>query len=79
MEPLQAFAANVRRLRTERGLTQERLAELADLHMTDIARIETLRRDPGIKVIAKIAYGLGVPVAELMTGVEHRPGQQGMD
>lgn len=71
MEPLEAFAANVRRLRTERGLTQERLAELAGLHMTDIARVETLRRDPGVKVVAKIAYGLGVPTADLMQGVEH--------
>lgn len=69
MEPLEAFAANVRRLRTERGLTQERLAELADLHMTDIARIETLRRDPGVKVIAKIARGLSVPASELLKDI----------
>jgi len=73
MEPSEAFAANVRRLRTERGLTQERLAELADLHMTDIARIETKRRDPGLKIIAKIAYGLDVPASVLLEGVEYRP------
>ncbi len=76
MEPLDAFAANVRRLRKERGLTQERLAELADLHMTDIARIETQGRDPGVKVLAKIAHGLGVPASELLDGVEHRPPSQ---
>jgi len=70
VEPLEAFATNVRRLRTERGLTQERLAELAGLHMTDIARIETLRRDPGVRVVAKIALGLGVPTTELFSGVE---------
>jgi transcriptional regulator with XRE-family HTH domain len=70
MEPLQAFAANVRRLRQERKLTQERLAELAGLHMTDIARIEGLKRDPGIKVIVKIASGLGVPTSALFEGVE---------
>ena len=69
MEPLEAFAANVRRLRIERGLTQERLAEQAGLHMTDIARIETLRRDPGVKVIVKIAKGLDVEAAELFRGV----------
>ena len=69
MEPLEAFAANVRRLRRERGLTQERLAELADLHMTDIARIETLRRDPGVKVVSKIAMGLEVETADLFEGV----------
>jgi transcriptional regulator with XRE-family HTH domain len=69
MEPLEVFAANVRRLRQERNLTQERLAELSDLHMTDIARIETLRRDPGVKVVAKIARGLDVPACELLRGV----------
>jgi transcriptional regulator with XRE-family HTH domain len=73
MEPLDAFAANVRRLRHERGLTQERLAELADLHLTDIARIETRRRDPGVKIVAKIAHGLGVPASELLQDVEYRP------
>jgi transcriptional regulator with XRE-family HTH domain len=70
VEPLHAFASNVRRLRTDRGLTQERLAELAGLHMTDIARIETLRRDPGVRVVAKIASGLGVPTRDLFEGVE---------
>jgi transcriptional regulator with XRE-family HTH domain len=69
MEPLDAFAANVRRLRQERGLTQERLAELSDLHMTDIARIETQGRDPGVKIVAKIAKGLGVPAGRLFDGI----------
>jgi transcriptional regulator with XRE-family HTH domain len=72
MEPLEAFAANVRRLRRQRGLTQERLAELSDLHLTDIARIETLRRDPGVKVAAKIAMGLDVETPALFDGVRHR-------
>jgi transcriptional regulator with XRE-family HTH domain len=72
MEPLDAFADNMRRIRHERGLTQERLAELADLHLTDIARIETRRRDPGVRVLAKIAHGLGVPAGELLQGVEYR-------
>jgi transcriptional regulator with XRE-family HTH domain len=77
VEPLDAFADNVRRIRHDRGLTQERLAELADLHLTDIARIETRRRDPGVKVVAKVAHGLGVPAAELLQGVEYRPETRG--
>jgi transcriptional regulator with XRE-family HTH domain len=43
---LETFAANVKRLRHERNLTQEALAAKAGLNLTDIARIETLRRDP---------------------------------
>jgi transcriptional regulator with XRE-family HTH domain len=73
MEPLAQFAENVRRLRHEKGLTQEKLAEQAGLKLSDIAKIETLRRSPGIQVVAKIAYGLGVPTSELMEGVAHRP------
>lgn len=69
MDPLDTLAANVRRLRHERGLTQERLADLAGLHLTDIARIETKRRDPGVKVIAKIAHGLGVPASTLLEDI----------
>lgn len=77
MEPLEVFASNVRRLRKERGLTQEGLAEEAGLHLTDIARIETLRRDPGVKVVAKIAHGLGCKTSVLFEGVEHRPSTSG--
>lgn len=73
MEPLEAFAANVRRIRAEKGLTQERLAEQAGLGLSDNAKIETVRRDPGVKVVAKIARGLGVPASELLKGVEHTP------
>lgn len=76
MDALDAFAANVRRLRHERGLTQERLAEQADLHLTDIARIETRRRDPGVRVAAKIAHGLSVPTSQLFEGVDHEPANQ---
>jgi DNA-binding XRE family transcriptional regulator len=73
MEPLETFAANVKRLRQERKLTQEGLAEKAGLNLTDIARIETMRRDPGVKVAAKIAYGLGVPTSKLFERVKHHP------
>jgi transcriptional regulator with XRE-family HTH domain len=73
MEPLERFAANVKQLRHERKLTQEGLAERAGLNLTDIARIETLRRDPGVKVAAKIAHGLGVPTSKLFDGVKHQP------
>lgn len=74
MDPLDTFASNVRRLRHHRGLTQERLAELSDLHMTDVARIETRRREPGVRVIAKLAYGLETTASELLDGVMYRPG-----
>lgn len=70
MESLVVFAENVRRLRLQRELTQEGLAQRAGLNTTDIRRIETHRRDPGVKVVAKLAAGLGVPIAELFEGAD---------
>jgi len=70
MEPLLVFAQNVRRLRLERELTQESLAQRASLNTTDIRRIENHRRDPGVKVVAKIAAGLGVPISALFEGAD---------
>ena len=34
------IAANIRKLRSERGLSQERLAELADFHRTYVSQLE---------------------------------------
>lgn len=69
MDPLAVFASNLRRLRLERELTQERLAQLSDLHMTDVGRIERGERDPGVRTITRLAGGLGVEVAALFEGV----------
>jgi DNA-binding XRE family transcriptional regulator len=65
----QAFADNVRRARERAGLTQEQLAWAADLHQTEIARIEGGHRNPGLDTILKVARGLSVPPSELFTGI----------
>jgi transcriptional regulator with XRE-family HTH domain len=70
VDALEAFARNLRAARAERGLSQERLAELSDLHMTDVGRIERAERDPGIRTAAKLARGLGVPLSSLLDGLE---------
>lgn len=70
MEPVAQFAANVRQLRSERGLTQEALAERADLQLSYVAKIETSQRQPGVLVIAKLARGLDVDPGELFENVD---------
>lgn len=64
-EYLKLFAQRVRMLREERGLSQEKLAELADLHRTYIGMVERLERNPSLVCIHKIANGLGVHITEL--------------
>jgi transcriptional regulator with XRE-family HTH domain len=70
MEPRQQFAANLKSEREARGLSQERLANLADLHWTQVGRIERNVRDPSFKTVIKLARGLGVPPGKLFDGIE---------
>jgi transcriptional regulator with XRE-family HTH domain len=71
-DPLDIFAANLRRIRRERGLSQERLAHNADLNMTHVAKIERGEREPGVRTVSKLAKALGVSAAELFDGIDGR-------
>jgi transcriptional regulator with XRE-family HTH domain len=62
---LRLLGAQLRRLRLERKMSQERLAELAGLNYKYIGRIELAKADPGADVLVRLARGLGVPVGEL--------------
>jgi transcriptional regulator with XRE-family HTH domain len=64
---VQRFADRIRELRAERGWSQERLAEEADLHRTYIGGIERSLRNVSLFNIAKLAHAFGVPIAELFT------------
>jgi transcriptional regulator with XRE-family HTH domain len=62
---LRPLGAQLRRLRLERELSQERLAELAGLHYKYIGRVELAKADPGAAVLVRLARALAVPVGEL--------------
>ena len=53
--PIYDVAAKVRR---ERGLSQDKLAEQANLDRTYVSGIEHGIRNPGIKVVIRLARGL---------------------
>ena len=55
---LRAFGRNVAKVRTERGLSQNKLAEKANLDRTYVSGIERGVRNPGIKVVIRLARGL---------------------
>lgn len=67
---LAAFGRNIARIRTEKGLSQDALAERADLDRTYVSGIERGVRNPGIKTVLGIARALGVNVADLCKGVD---------
>ncbi len=59
------FAKRVRELRTERGWSQDELADAAGLHRTYIGTIERAEQSIGLDNIEKIAKALKVSIAEL--------------
>ena len=64
------FGALVRQLRLERGLSQERLAELCGLHRNYIGAIERAERTPSIVTADKLAKALGTTLAGMFSQVE---------
>jgi transcriptional regulator with XRE-family HTH domain len=67
--PEERFAANVRRLRTDAGLSQEQLAGRTGLHPTEISRLERAVREPRLGTIVRLARGLEVGVERLVSGI----------
>lgn len=63
------FGKVLRQLREEKGLTQEKLAELAEIDRTYIYRLETGKRSPSIDVVFRLADGLKISPGNLLDKV----------
>jgi transcriptional regulator with XRE-family HTH domain len=60
------FAGNVRKLRRERGISQEVLAEYSDLHRTYVGSVERGERNISIDNMERLAIALGVKLREML-------------
>jgi DNA-binding XRE family transcriptional regulator len=65
-----AFGQNVRKRRDSKAITQEVLAEKADLDRTYISDIERGARNVSMLSMLRIAKALGTTVSELTRGIE---------
>ena len=68
------FGNRLRTLRRERGISQEKLAELSGLHRTYVGGIERGERNIGFVNLAALAEALGISLSTLVRGVDHVDG-----
>ena len=69
MEPKEQFGVKLRRLRDAAELTQMELSNRTGLDMAEISRLERGLRDPRLTTIVRLAAGLDVDPAELVSGI----------
>jgi transcriptional regulator with XRE-family HTH domain len=69
-EPQTALGEAVRRLREDKGLTQEAVAHAAGVHPTWVSRLEGGALNPSWGMVARVAAGLGVEVSEVARATE---------
>jgi len=60
------FGRVLRQVREEKKLTQEKLAELADVDRTYIYRLENGKRSPSLSIILRIAKALKISPGSLL-------------
>ncbi len=67
---LKRFGLTIKRLREKKGISQEKLGEISDLHRTYIGMIERAERNITLKNIEKIAKALGTDISKVFEELE---------
>ena len=63
---VKAFGGHLRRLREARGLSQQELADMANVSKLTVQRIENAKFSATLDVLLSLAHGLQMPLREMM-------------
>ena len=72
MDIIKVFGSNVKKYRTELGVSQEKFAEMCGLHRTYISAIECYRRSISLENIQRIANALEIETYKLFIDAEKK-------
>jgi two-component system response regulator len=64
------FGAEVKRRRVQLGISQEKLAERANLHRTYVSDVEAGKRNPSLASIQRLTLALGASLGAIFASVE---------
>ena len=67
---LKRIALNIKIERVKRQLTQEKLAELVDVHEKHIGKIEAGKQNITFKTLFRIATALNVDITKLLAKID---------
>ena len=65
MNELILLGKKIAEIRTGKGLTQEKLAEMVNYSANHIAKLESARTNPSFDLLVKIAKAMSIPVKDL--------------
>ena len=68
---LNSVSESLRRVRQERGLTLEELAQRSGVSIGMLSQLERGVGNPSLRTLVKIAKGLGVPMGYFLSGIDH--------
>ncbi|MFN3406101.1 MAG: helix-turn-helix domain-containing protein [Cytophagaceae bacterium] len=57
---------NIRRIREEKGLTQQQIAELISMHRSNYSKVESGQRDISVEALNKIAKYFGMTIDQIV-------------
>jgi transcriptional regulator with XRE-family HTH domain len=66
MDYRQVFAANLRRIRHEKGISQEELAYEAEVNRTYMSKVEKGDTWVGLEIMVRLSSALGIEPADLL-------------
>jgi transcriptional regulator with XRE-family HTH domain len=67
MDVRERVGLNLQKLRREKGLSREELADRANIHQTYLSGVERGKRNPTVTVLQRIAEALGADIEDLVS------------